>query len=286
MFGFLPVVAIVLFLVITSLRVLNEYERGVIFRLGRIIEAKGPGLILLFPIIDRMTKVSLRTFALDVPNQDVITRDNVSIKVNAVVYFRVAEPIKAILEVEDYMYATSQISQTTLRSVCGGVELDEILAHRDKVNERVQTILDAHTGPWGIKVANVELKYIDLPQEMQRAMAKQAEAERERRAKIINAEGEFQASTRLAEAAEIISVRPEAMQLRYLQTIREMAAESHAATILPIPLDFIRSFFHGPSHAAAPTYGQSPVTAAQPRQGQDTDEPVRPGSLEASRDDA
>ena len=286
MFGFLPVVAIVLFLVITSLRVLNEYERGVIFRLGRIIEAKGPGLILLFPIIDRMTKVSLRTFALDVPNQDVITRDNVSIKVNAVVYFRVAEPIKAILEVEDYMYATSQISQTTLRSVCGGVELDEILAHRDKVNERVQTILDAHTGPWGIKVANVELKYIDLPQEMQRAMAKQAEAERERRAKIINAEGEFQASTRLAEAAEIISARPEAMQLRYLQTIREMAAESHAATILPIPLDFIRSFFHGPSHAAAPTYGQSQVTAAQPRQGQDTDEPVRPGSLEASRDDA
>ncbi|MFP5259202.1 MAG: slipin family protein [Acidobacteriota bacterium] len=286
MYGFLPVIAIVLFLVMTSLRVLNEYERGVIFRLGRIIEAKGPGLILLFPVIDRMTKVSLRTFALDVPNQDVITRDNVSIKVNAVVYFRVAEPIKAILEVEDYMYATSQISQTTLRSVCGGVELDEILAHRDKVNERVQTILDAHTGPWGIKVANVELKYIDLPQEMQRAMAKQAEAERERRAKIINAEGEFQASTRLAEAAEIISVRPEAMQLRYLQTIREMAAESHAATILPIPLDFIRSFFHGPNHAAAPTYGQSPVTAAQPREGQETDEPVRPGSLEASRDDA
>ena len=223
---------------------------------------------------------------MDVPHQDVITRDNVSIKVNAVVYFRVAEPIKAILEVEDYMYATSQISQTTLRSVCGGVELDEILAHRDKVNERVQTILDAHTGPWGIKVANVELKYIDLPQEMQRAMAKQAEAERERRAKIINAEGEFQAAARLAEAAEIISVRPEAMQLRYLQTIREMAAESQATTILPIPLDFIRSFFHGPSHAAAPTSAQSPVTVAQPREGLGTIDPAGPEALAATRDDA
>ncbi|HML59513.1 slipin family protein [Solidesulfovibrio sp.] len=248
MFALLPLAAIVLFLLFASLRVLNEYERGVIFRLGRVIGAKGPGLILLFPVIDRMTKVSLRTFAMDVPNQDVITRDNVSIKVNAVVYFRVIDPIKAILEVEDYMYATSQISQTTLRSVCGGVELDEILAHRDKVNEQVQSILDQHAGPWGIKVANVELKYIDLPQEMQRAMAKQAEAERERRAKIINAEGEFQAAARLAQAAEIIAVRPEALQLRYLQTMREMAAESHAATILPIPLDFIRAFFHVPGH--------------------------------------
>jgi regulator of protease activity HflC (stomatin/prohibitin superfamily) len=287
MLGFLPVIAIVAFLLIASLRVLNEYERGVVFRLGRIIGAKGPGLILLFPVIDRMTKVSLRTFALDVPHQDVITKDNVSIKVNAVVYFRVAEPIKAILEVEDYMYATSQISQTTLRSVCGGVELDEILAHRDKVNEQVQTILDSHTGPWGIKVANVELKYIDLPQEMQRAMAKQAEAERERRAKIINAEGEFQASTRLAEAAEIISARPEAMQLRYLQTIREMAAESQATTILPIPLDFIRSFFHGPSHAAVATApGLSAVPAAPNRAGKDTDDPAAPGALEASRNDA
>jgi regulator of protease activity HflC (stomatin/prohibitin superfamily) len=192
----------------------------------------------------------------------VITRDNVSIKVNAVVYFRVADPIKAILEVEDYMYATSQISQTTLRSVCGGVELDEILAHRDKVNEQVQTILDQHAGPWGIKVANVELKYIDLPQEMQRAMAKQAEAERERRAKVINAEGEFQAATRLAQAAEIIAVRPEALQLRYLQTMREMAAESHAATILPIPLDFIRAFFHVPGHGGQD--GNNPVPNAAP----------------------
>ena len=261
MFAFIPLAAIIVFLLITSLRVLNEYERGVIFRLGRIIGAKGPGLILLFPIIDRMTKVSLRTFAMDVPNQDVITRDNVSIKVNAVVYFRVVEPIKAILEVEDYMYATSQISQTTLRSVCGGVELDEILAHRDKVNEQVQTILDQHAGPWGIKVANVELKYIDLPQEMQRAMAKQAEAERERRAKVINAEGEYQAATRLAQAAEIIAVRPEALQLRYLQTMREMASESHAATILPIPLDFIRSFFHVSNHAASVQPGVAPTVS-------------------------
>ncbi len=251
MLALLPVAAIVLFLLVTSLRVLNEYERGVIFRLGRVIGVKGPGLILLFPIIDRMTKLSLRTFAMDVPTQDVITRDNVSIKVNAVVYFRVVDPTKAILEVEDYMYATSQISQTTLRSVCGGVELDEILAHRDKVNEQVQGILDLHAGPWGIKVATVELKYIDLPQEMQRAMAKQAEAERERRAKVINAEGEYQAATKLAQAAEIIAVRPEALQLRYLQTMREMAAESHAATILPVPLDFIRSFFHVPGHDAS-----------------------------------
>ena len=248
MLAFLPIVAIVVFLLVTSLRVLNEYERGVVFRLGRAIGAKGPGLILLFPIVDRMVKVSLRTFTMDVPHQDVITRDNVSIKVNAVVYFRVADPIRAILEVEDFMYATSQIAQTTLRSVCGGVELDEILAHRDAVNERVQSILDQHAGPWGIKVANVELKHIDLPQEMQRAMARQAEAERERRAKVINAEGEFQAASRLAEAAAIIGRRPEALQLRYLQTMREMASESQTATILPIPLDFIRSFFHGPSH--------------------------------------
>jgi regulator of protease activity HflC (stomatin/prohibitin superfamily) len=257
MIGIIPLIIIIVFFVLTSLRVLNEYERGVIFRLGRIINLKGPGLIILLPILDRMTKVSLRTFALDVPNQDVITRDNVSIKVNAVVYFRVVDPKKAILEVEDYMYATSQISQTTLRSVCGGVELDEILAHRDKVNEQVQTILDQHAGPWGIKVANVELKYIDLPQEMQRAMAKQAEAERERRAKVINAEGEFQASTRLAEAAKIIGQYPEALQLRYLQTMREMASESHAATILPIPLDFIRSFFHASDTGAT-------VAAPQP----------------------
>ncbi len=236
----LPAAVLLIVIIFASLRVLNEYERGVIFRLGRIINAKGPGLIILIPIIDRMTRVSLRIFAMDVPNQDVITRDNVSIKVNAVVYFRVVDPVKSIVEVEDYMFATSQLAQTTLRSVCGGVELDEILAHRDKVNNQIQNILDQHTEPWGIKVSMVELKYIDLPQEMQRAMAKQAEAERERRAKVINAEGEFQAAGRLAEAAEIIGKNPEALQLRYLQTMREMAAESKASTVLPIPLDFLK----------------------------------------------
>jgi len=263
MIGIVPLLILIVLFLMTSLRVLNEYERGVIFRLGRVIRPKGPGLIILLPVLDRMTRVSMRTFAMDVPNQDVITRDNVSIKVNAVVYFRVVDPLKAILEVEDYMYATSQISQTTLRSVCGGVELDEILAHRDKVNEQVQTILDQHAGPWGIKVANVELKYIDLPQEMQRAMAKQAEAERERRAKVINAEGEFQASTRLAEAAKIIGQHPEALQLRYLQTMREMASESHAATIIPVPLDFIRSFFHALGNDVKPT---APRTDADPQE--------------------
>ncbi|NJB67981.1 regulator of protease activity HflC (stomatin/prohibitin superfamily) [Desulfobaculum xiamenense] len=234
----LPAIGLILLILLASLRVLNEYERGVIFRLGRVIGAKGPGLIILIPIIDRMTKVSLRILALDVPNQDVITRDNVSIKVNAVVYFRVVDPVRSILEVEDYLFATSQLAQTTLRSVCGGVELDEILSHRDTVNNQIQSILDQHTDPWGIKVSTVELKHIDLPQEMQRAMAKQAEAERERRAKVINAEGEYQAADRLAEAAEIISKHPEALQLRFLQTMREMAAESHASTVLPLPLDF------------------------------------------------
>jgi len=226
--------------------VLNEYERGVIFRLGRIIKAKGPGLIILIPVVDRMVRVGLRVIALDIPNQDVITKDNVSIKVNAVVYFRVVDPVRAIVDVEDYMYATSQMSQTTLRSVCGGVELDELLAHRDKVNQRIQDILDLHTDPWGIKVGTVEVKYIDLPQEMQRAMAKQAEAERERRAKVINAEGEFQAAQKLFEASEIISKSPSALPLRYLQTMREMAAESQTSTILPIPLDFLRLNWKSP----------------------------------------
>jgi regulator of protease activity HflC (stomatin/prohibitin superfamily) len=239
---FIPqIILFVLFvaLVVTALRVLNEYERGVIFRLGRCIGAKGPGLIILIPVIDKMVKVSMRILTLDVPNQDVITQDNVSLKVNAVVYFRVVDPVKAILEIEDYMFGTSQLAQTTLRSVCGGVELDDLLSHRDKVNARIQTILDQHTDPWGIKVATVEVKHIDLPQEMQRAMAKQAEAERERRAKVIGAEGEYQAATKLAEAAEIISHHPAALQLRYLQTMREMASESKSATILPIPLDIL-----------------------------------------------
>lgn len=240
MLTYVPALIILGLFVFAALKVLNEYERGVIFRLGRVIEAKGPGLIFLIPVIDRMVKVSLRMVTMDIPNQDVITKDNVSIKVNAVLYFRVVDPSKAILQVEDYMFATSQLAQTTLRSVCGGVELDEILAHRDKVNTQIQAILDLHTDPWGIKVSTVELKHIDLPQEMQRAMAKQAEAERERRAKVINAEGEFQAAEKLTQAAAIIGRHPEALQLRYLQTMREMSAESKSSTILPLPLDFLR----------------------------------------------
>jgi regulator of protease activity HflC (stomatin/prohibitin superfamily) len=235
------VVLFVLFLS-AALKILNEYERGVIFRLGRVISAKGPGLIILIPIVDKMTKVSLRLVALDVDPQDVITRDNVSVKVNAVIYFRVIEPIKAIVEVENYGYAMAQLAQTTLRSVCGQAELDELLSAREKINSELQEILDTHTDPWGIKVANVELKHIDLPSEMQRAMARQAEAERERRAKVINAEGEFQAATRLAEASEIMQHHPMALQLRYLQTMREMSAENNTTTIFPIPLDLFKPF--------------------------------------------
>lgn len=242
MFTFLPLAVILLVLIAASIRVLNEYERGVIFRLGRVIRAKGPGIILLIPWIDRMVRVSLRVVTMDVPNQDVITRDNVSVKVNAVVYFRIVDPVKAIVEVEDFVLATSQLAQTTLRSVCGGVELDELLSHRDKVNTQLQAILDQHTDPWGVKVTTVEVKYIDLPQEMQRAMAKQAEAERERRAKVINAEGEFQSANRLSEAAAIIGRHPEALQLRYLQTMREIAAESKASTLIPVPVDLFRLF--------------------------------------------
>ncbi len=224
-----------------AVKILNEYERGVIFRLGRLIGSKGPGLILLIPLIDKMKKVSLRLVVLDVPPQDVITRDNVSVKVNAVVYFRVVMPDKAIVEVEDYFYATSQLAQTTLRSICGEAALDELLAEREKLNTKIQEILDRHTGPWGIKVANVELKQIDLPDEMKRAMAKQAEAERERRAKIIHAEGEAQAATKLAEAAQIMS-NPVSLQLRYLQTLTEVAAEKNSTTIFPLPIDLIRPF--------------------------------------------
>jgi regulator of protease activity HflC (stomatin/prohibitin superfamily) len=242
MITFLPIIAIVVLLLFSAFRVLNEYERGVVFRLGRIIGAKGPGLILLIPLVDKMVKVSLRIIALDVPHQDVITRDNVSIKVNAVIYFRVVDPVKATIEVEDFMFATSQLAQTTLRSVCGSVDLDEILANREEVNAKIQTILDQHTDPWGIKVGTVELKHVDLPQEMQRVMARQAEADRDRRAKVINAEGEYQAATRLSEAAEIIARHPEALQLRYLQTMREMSAESQASTIVPIPLDLFHAF--------------------------------------------
>ncbi|MBL7173944.1 MAG: slipin family protein [Desulfobacteraceae bacterium] len=241
MFYILAAVLVVLFLA-SAIKVLKEYERGVIFRLGRVIATKGPGLIILIPVIDRMVKVSLRLVAMDVPSQDVITRDNVSVKVNAVIYFRVMDPTNAIIEVENYLFATSQLAQTTLRSVCGQVELDELLAEREKINTQLQNILDKHTDPWGIKVATVEVKHIDLPQEMQRAMAKQAEAERERRAKVINAEGEYQAAGRLTEAAGIIHKHPEALQLRYLQTLREISSESNTTTLFPIPVDLLTPF--------------------------------------------
>jgi regulator of protease activity HflC (stomatin/prohibitin superfamily) len=239
----ITIVVLVLFFLWSAIKILNEYERGVIFRLGRVIKAKGPGLIILIPVIDRMIKVSMRLVAMDVDPQDVITRDNVSVQVNAVIYFRVIDPVKAIVEVESYNYAMSQLAQTTLRSVCGQAELDELLSDREKINNQLQEILDTHTDPWGIKVATVELKHIDLPQEMQRAMAKQAEAERERRAKIINAEGEFQAATKLADAAQIIHKHPMALQLRYLQTMREMSAENNSTTIFPLPIDLFRAFF-------------------------------------------
>ena len=241
-------VAIILFVLIilaNAIRILREYERGVIFRLGRLIGnggVKGPGLILLIPVIDKMVKVSLRTVVLDVPPQDVITQDNVSIKVNAVVYFRVIEPQKAIVQVENFLAATSQISQTTLRSVLGQSELDDLLSQRDKINHKLQQIIDTNTEPWGVKVTNVEVKQIDLPQEMQRAMAKQAEAERERRSKVIAAEGEFQASQRLSDAAKILSDQPSALTLRYLQTLREIATENNSTTIFPVPIDLLKPF--------------------------------------------
>ncbi len=237
-------VVLVLFIMILSnaLRVLREYERGVIFRLGRVIGLKGPGLIVLIPVIDRMVKVSLRTVVMDVPPQDVITKDNVSVKVNAVVYFRVMDPNKAILDVENFLYATSQLSQTTLRSVLGQAELDDLLAEREKLNAELQSIIDAHTDPWGIKVAAVEVKDVDLPIEMKRAMARQAEAERERRAKIIAAEGEFQASRKLGEAADVIGRNPIALQLRYLQTLAEIATENNSTTIFPVPIDLFEPF--------------------------------------------
>ena len=241
-------VAIIVFLLIilaNAVRILREYERGVIFRLGRLIGGggiKGPGLILLIPIVDRMVKVSLRTVVLDVPPQDVITQDNVSIKVNAVVYFRVIEPQKAIVQVENFLAATSQISQTTLRSVLGQSELDDLLSQREKINHKLQQIIDTNTEPWGVKVTNVEVKQIDLPQEMQRAMAKQAEAERERRSKVIAAEGEFQASQRLADAAKILADQPSALTLRYLQTLREIATENNSTTIFPVPIDIMKPF--------------------------------------------
>jgi regulator of protease activity HflC (stomatin/prohibitin superfamily) len=237
------IIVIIVFFLASAIKILNEYERGVIFRLGRVLGTpKGPGLIILIPIIDRMTKVSLRTVVLDIPPQDVITKDNVTIKVNAVVYFRVLDPLKCIIDVENYLYATSQLAQTTLRSVLGQAELDDLLSHRDQLNEKLQEILDTHTESWGIKVSNVEVKNVDLPQEMQRAIARQAEAERERRAKIIGAEGEFQASTKLSEASDILSRNPMALQLRYLQTLIEISTEKNSTIIFPIPIDILKVF--------------------------------------------
>ena len=242
MYTIIAVVVLVVLFLAAAIRILNEYERGVIFRLGRVIATKGPGLIILIPVIDRMVKVDMRIITMDVPPQDVITRDNVSIKVNAVIYFRVMEANSAVIEVENFLYATSQLAQTTLRSVCGQVELDEILAEREKINTHLQEILDRSTDPWGIKITTVEVKHIDLPQEMQRAMAKQAEAERERRAKVIAAEGEFQAAQKLTEAGKMMAEQPIALQLRYLQTLTIVASENNSTTLFPIPIDLFKPF--------------------------------------------
>ena len=243
------VIIIILYILSSAVKILREYERAVVFRLGRLSKAlinpggtgNGPGLILLIPIIDKMVKVSLRTVAMDVPSQDTITKDNVSLKVNAVIYFRVMEPERAVVAVEDYLFATSQMAQTTLRSVLGQSELDELLSERDKINQKLQRIIDEHTEPWGIKVSAVEVKFIDLPQEMQRAMAKQAEAEREKRAKIIHAEGELMASEKLAQAARVIASEPVTIQLRYLQTLTEIGTEKNSTIIFPIPIDMLRA---------------------------------------------
>ena len=242
MFGFSPIIIVLVVLALTAIKILNEYERGVVFTLGRFSGIKGPGLIFIFPGIQQMTRISLRTVVLDVPSQDIITRDNVSVKVNAVVYYRVIDAGNAVLQVENYYYATSQLAQTTLRGVLGKMELDDLLANRDKINVELQQILDTHTEPWGVKIANVEVKNVDLPQEMQRAMAKQAEAERERRAKIIHAEGEQQAAEKLAQASEIMSRSPATLQLRYLQTLTEIAADNNSTVIFPLPMDLMTAF--------------------------------------------
>jgi len=248
--AFVIPIVIVVFVLSTAVRILREYERGVIFRFGRLArsiwnpggDGNGPGIMILIPFVDKMVKVSLRTVAMDVPPQDVITRDNVSIKVNAVILFRVVDPQKAIVAVEDYLYATSQLSQTTLRSVLGQQELDDLLSARDKINQLLQRIIDEHTDPWGVKVSTVEVKHVDLPQDMQRAMSKQAEAERERRAKVINAEGEFQAAAKLSEAAQVLAQNPIAIQLRFLQTMREVASERNTTTFFPVPIDLFQPF--------------------------------------------
>ncbi len=241
----IPIIGIVFVIVLilaSALRVLREYERAVVFRLGRMVGTKGPGLIILIPVIDRMVRVTLRVVAMDVAPQDVITKDNVSIKVNAVVYFRVMDPDKAIVEVEDYLYATTQLAQTTLRAVLGQVELDQLLSERELINQRLQKIIDEQTDAWGVKVSMVEVKHVDLPTEMQRAIARQAEAERERRAKVIHANGEFQASAKLREAADIIAGNPTTIQLRFLQTLTEVATEKNSTIIFPIPIDLFEPF--------------------------------------------
>jgi len=247
---FAPAATVVILAVgflISGIKILKEYERGVIFRLGRLVASRGPGIIYIIPFIEHMQKVELRTVTMDIPPQDVITRDNVSVKVSAVLYFRVIDPNRAVVEVTDYLFATSQLAQTTLRSTCGQAELDELLAEREKINTHIQEILDQQTDPWGIKVVSVEVKHIDLPQEMQRAMARQAEAERERRAKVINAEGEFQAAQKLADASAVISQHPMALQLRFLQTLTEVASENNSTTIFPLPIDLITPFLKGPT---------------------------------------
>ena len=243
MYATVTIVVIVLLFLFSAIKILNEYERAVVFRLGRVMsEPKGPGIVIIIPIVDKFVRISLRTIVHDVPPQDVITRDNVTVKVNAVVYFRVTDPIKSIIEVENYMYATGQLSQTTLRSVCGQAELDDLLSKREQISAHIQELLDKQTDPWGIKVSAVELKHIDLPEEMQRAMAKQAEAERERRAKIINSQGEFEAAQKLLEAAQIIALEPIALQLRFLQTIREISTEGTTNTLIPVPIDILAAF--------------------------------------------
>lgn len=238
------VLVIAALIIITGIKILKEYERAVIFRLGRMVAPRGPGITYVIPLVEKMLRVDLRTVTMDVPPQDIITRDNVSVKVSAVLYFRVIDPNRAIREVENYLFATSQLAQVTLRSICGQAQLDELLAEREKINSRIQGIIDAQTDPWGIKVVLVELKHIDLPQEMQRAMAKQAEAERERRAKVIHADGEFQASQKLAEAAAVIAKQPTAMHLRYLQSLVQVAAENNQTVVLPIPLDLVANLLN------------------------------------------
>lgn len=245
---FIFVAFIVLFF-LSGIRILNEYERGVVFRLGRIIEPKMPGFRWIIPGVDKMLKIGLRIITMDVPSQDVITRDNVSVKVNAVVYFRVIDPVKAVIQVENYLYATSQLAQTTLRSILGQVELDELLSEREKLNVQLQEVLDKHTDPWGIKVTLVEVKYVDLPQEMQRAIAGQAIAERERRAKVINAEGEYQAATKLSDASDILSKSPMALQLRFLQTLVEVSSEKSSTIVFPLPLDLLKPFYERASRS-------------------------------------